>query len=301
LAKKAKPFNPFDPNSIKPKAKPRSDRVPSTAPRTSAGPPAPIAPAEPLPPEESTSRPAIPLAHLTPDIEEPSPETEPVEEPSDEPADEPAEADLTTETEESEATDEPLEIQPLAVEPIADEEESPSPVTASGLDRRVGLRNQEEPEVEANEISAEERVSGLIAESKQSAAESGMDAQESPEPVKVHPDLQLTQHFVQPPKKEKGKGRPRRRKVKPPPAKRVVKLNRRKYMDFKVDLREIMEEENVPDEHRANVLGSTWAKGERSGIDAALEYVNEKEDEGILSEPAANRIRRVLKSYRTER
>jgi hypothetical protein len=297
LAKKAKPFNPFDPNSIKPKAKPRLDRPPTTAPRISTGPPAPIAPSEPLPPEESTSRPAIPLAHLTPDIEETSPETEPVEQPSDEPA----EADLTTEAEESEGTDEPLEIQPLAVEPIADEEESPSPVTASGLDRRVGLRNQEEPEVEANEISAEERVSGLIAESKQSAAESGMDVQESPEPKKVHPDLQLTQHFVQPPKKEKGKGRPRRRKVKPPPAKRVVKLNRRKYMYFKVDLREIMEEENVPDEHRANVLGSTWAKGERSGIDAALEYVNDKEEEGILSEAAANRIRTVLKSYRTER
>jgi len=78
-------------------------------------------------------------------------------------------------------------------------------------------------------------------------------------------------------------------------------LNRRKYMYFKVDLREIMEEENVPDEHRANVLGSTWAKGERSGIGAALEYVNDKEEEGVLSEAAANRIRTVLKSYRTER
>jgi hypothetical protein len=260
----------------------------------SAGPPAPIAPSEPLPPEEAHSRPAIPLAHLAPEVEEPSPETEP--------ADEPAEADTTAEPEESEVVDEPLDIQPASVEPIEDEAESASPVTASGLGRRVGLRNQEEPEVESDEISPEERVSDLIAESKQLAAESGMDVQGTPEAIKVLPDLQLTQHFVPTAaKKERGKPRPRRRKVKPPPAKRVVKLNRRKYMDFKVDLREIMEEENVPDEHRANVLGSTWAKGERSGIDAALEYVNEKEDEGVLSESAANRIRTVLKSYRTER
>ena len=298
MAKKPKPFNPFDPNSIKPKAKPRLDRAPSTTPIRTAGPPAPIAPSEALPPDPSTSRPAIPLAHLTPDVEEPSPKIEPVEEPSVEPA----EVDITPEPESSEASDEPLDIQPPSVELIEDEDESPTPATASGLGRRVGLRNQEEPEVESNEISAEERVSDLIAESKQLAAEPSMDVQESAEPIKAHPDLQLTQHFVPvAAKKEKGKYRPRRRKVKPPPAKRVVKLNRRKYMDFKVDLREIMEEEKVPDEHRANVLGSTWAKGERSGIGAALEYVNEKEDEGILSEAAANRIRSVLKSYRKER
>jgi len=297
LAKKAKPFNPFDPNSIKPKAKPRSDHAPSAAPNRTAGPPAPIAPSEPLPPESATSRPAIPLAHLTPDVEEPIPETEPEEEPSGEHG----EADLTVEEEVSEASEEPLEIQPPSVEPMEDEEESPSPVTASGLDRGVGLRNQEEPEVDSIEISAEERVSDLIAESKQLAVESGMEVPDTPESKKVHPDIQIPKHFIQPAKKERGKPRPRRRKVKPPPAKRVVKLNRRKYMDFKVDLREIMEEENVPDEHRANVLGSTWAKGERSGIDAALEYVNEKEDEGVLSDAAANRIRKVLKSYRTER
>jgi hypothetical protein len=72
-------------------------------------------------------------------------------------------------------------------------------------------------------------------------------------------------------------------------------------MEYKVDLREILEEEDVPEEHRANVLGTTWARGERSGITAAEDYVNEKLAEGVLTEESAQRILKVLRRYTTRR
>lgn len=368
MAKKPKPFNPFDPNSVKPKPKPRTDRAAPavTTPRT--GPPPPITPLAAVPAEDTPSRPAIPLTHLPPEVEKVPPQPEPPEEPSeppeesvpsdeteqddapeepseqtpeesldeapegdqaDEPPEEPTEelpeepADQVTDEPTDEAigeltdepTDEPAHTEPATVDSTTVEEQV-RPAAASGLGRRVGLRKPDEPEVETIEVSTEERVSGLIAQSKQSAAkpkkpapESKQVAVESSVPAEEKPVPSATGinkpdgHMLKPltPKKERSTFRPRRRKVKPPPAKRVTKLNRRKYMDYKVDMRELLEEEDVPDEHRANVLGTIWAKGERAGIGAALDYLQEKQDEGILSESAANRIRKVVKSYRTER
>ena len=72
-------------------------------------------------------------------------------------------------------------------------------------------------------------------------------------------------------------------------------------MEFKVDIREILEEENVPEEYRANLLGSTWAKGERQGIEDAITFINEKFDDGMISETVAQRIIKVLKGYRKVR
>ena len=327
MAKKNQPFNPFDPNSTKKKTIPRAVRDQQSTPAPRTGPPQPIATPEPAPVEEEPSRPAIPLAHLPSDVDDSPVKEEPLEETTDSPS----KIELTTgeveveDAVESEVTEPEPTVEEVEVGGELQETEDPEqvgegeepeqigegveledgeegPATASGLGRGVGLKRAEEEVSEELVATTEERVSGLIAESKQLAADAGMAVPRTVPEVPAVENLPDGQKFrPAAPPKEKGRPRPRRRKIKPPPAKRVTKLNRRKYMEFKVDLREILEEEDVPDEHRANVLGTTWARGERSGIGAALEYVQEKEDEGILSEPAANRIRRVLKSYRTER
>ena len=102
-------------------------------------------------------------------------------------------------------------------------------------------------------------------------------------------------------KRSKMIAKKRKTRASSAPSKRIVKLNRRKYMEFKVDVREIMEEENVDEEHRANLLGSTWAKGERQGIDAAIEFVEQKLEDEIISDMTAERIIKVLKGYRKVR
>lgn len=109
-------------------------------------------------------------------------------------------------------------------------------------------------------------------------------------------------------KKQGGRPAPQRRggrfnkRNKPQgPAKRVLKLHRGKYMEFKYDVRKILDEEDVADEHRSNVLGQTWAKGERQGIPEAKQFLAEKVEEGIINEACANRILKLIDSLTTRR
>ncbi len=85
------------------------------------------------------------------------------------------------------------------------------------------------------------------------------------------------------------------------PTKRVQKLNRGKYMEFKYDVRRILDEENVEDEHRSNVLGQTWAKGERQGVSEAKEFLAEKVAAGIISDSCSDKIGKLIDSLTTRR
>jgi len=85
------------------------------------------------------------------------------------------------------------------------------------------------------------------------------------------------------------------------PAKRTLKLHRGKYMEFKYDVRKILEAEDIAEEHRSNVLGQTWAKGERQGIPEAKAFLAEKIEEGLISENCAKRIIKLIDSLTTRR
>lgn len=113
-------------------------------------------------------------------------------------------------------------------------------------------------------------------------------------------------------RKEGEPERPRRRKSSPnqqrrrpgQPAivqKRTKKLDVSRHLYYKVDVREIFAEEDVPEEFRANLLAFTWSKGERQGVEQAITYVREQQDQDHLSERAADRIVSVLKRYTTRR
>ena len=79
------------------------------------------------------------------------------------------------------------------------------------------------------------------------------------------------------------------------------KLDRRKYLEYKYAARELLENDAISEEHRSNILGQIWAKGERSGIDDALEFINQKEAELIIPEDVAEEFRRMVKRYTTKR
>ena len=55
-----------------------------------------------------------------------------------------------------------------------------------------------------------------------------------------------------------------------------------KVFGVQMHARDILDNPNVPEEHRSNVLGQIWAKGERQGIDDSLEFIEQKEAELIL-------------------
>ena len=79
------------------------------------------------------------------------------------------------------------------------------------------------------------------------------------------------------------------------------KLDRRKYLEYKYAARELLKNDSVSEEHRSNILGQIWAKGERSGVDDAIEFINQKEAELIIPEEVAEEFRKMVKRYTTKR
>ena len=82
---------------------------------------------------------------------------------------------------------------------------------------------------------------------------------------------------------------------------KVKKLNRQRYNDYKYAARDILDDDRVADEHRSNLLGQIWAKGERIGIDASLEFISEKEEQLIIDDEIAQRLRDLVKALTTRR
>jgi hypothetical protein len=79
------------------------------------------------------------------------------------------------------------------------------------------------------------------------------------------------------------------------------KLNRQKILAFKYFARDLLDDPNIPEEHRSNVLGQIIAKGERTSVDAAIEFIHLKRDELILTEEVANSLINEIKSMTTRR
>ena len=83
--------------------------------------------------------------------------------------------------------------------------------------------------------------------------------------------------------------------------KQEKKLNRQKYLEYKYAAKDILDNPNVPEEHRSNVLGQVWAKGERQCVDECLDYIESKEEELILPEDVGNKLRDLIRRMTTKR
>ena len=76
------------------------------------------------------------------------------------------------------------------------------------------------------------------------------------------------------------------------------KLKSNKILEFKYVAREILSHPDVPEEHRSNVLGQIIAKGERISIDAAIEFIEQKNLELILTDEISDKLKSEIKVYR---
>ena len=79
------------------------------------------------------------------------------------------------------------------------------------------------------------------------------------------------------------------------------KLDRRKYLEYKYIARDLLEHDSIGEEHRSNILGQIWAKGERIGVAEAIEFITQKEEELILPSEVADEFRKIVKRYTTKR
>lgn len=83
--------------------------------------------------------------------------------------------------------------------------------------------------------------------------------------------------------------------------KQVKKLNRQKYLEYKYAARDLLADPGVPEEHRSNLLGQIWAKGERISFEAAIDYIATRESEGILPPTVAAGLQRLIRRMETRR
>ena len=75
-------------------------------------------------------------------------------------------------------------------------------------------------------------------------------------------------------------------------------LDMRRVNHFRYDAKQMFMDSTVEQNVWTPLLSSIVAKASRTGIKDAWEYVNMKEDEGVLPEDVAESLRRLLERYK---
>ncbi len=98
------------------------------------------------------------------------------------------------------------------------------------------------------------------------------------------------------------KPRPRRPKSSSfQPANRAKRLDRSRHMEYKYEMRGLLEELSIADEHRSNLLGTIWARGERQTVADAKEFISEKCEQGVLTAEQESTLKGVVDRYTVRR
>ena len=197
---------------------------------------------------------------------------------------------------------ESLEIEDKAPESTEEDVQSPEEDVIEsqilGVTRRksIGLQPKQEGDVEDSPTNVvSDKAQELIDESKLRAKTDQQPKKAVTETVKM-PTLQRE---VPKPKPPAPKFRRRRNSFQP--AARAKRLDRSRHMEYKYEVRGLMVDIDVEEEHRSNVLGTMWAKGERQNVADAKEFLESKHSEGILTEEQFNRLCGVIDRYTVRR
>ena len=203
---------------------------------------------------------------------------------------------LVDTTEEPEIAEDEAKVEP---EPVTDSPEVDMIQNQIlGVTRRksIGLQPKDEeisPESSSNGVS--DKAQELIDESKLRA----LAEKVSPKPAaKEIPHKPL---ILEPPKPKPPAKRPRRRRNSFQPAARAKRLDRSRHMEYKYEVRGLMIDIDISEEHRSSILGTMWARGERQTVAEAKEFLEGKHSEGIVSEMQLTKLRGVLDKYTVRR
>ena len=206
------------------------------------------------------------------------------------------------------AKPEPLPALEDRVESPIDTDSEPPPVEEDisllesqilGVPKRksIGLRPIAEPKPDEPIEAVSTKAQELIDESKHRAAQPDEASKISKE-VSIEPTPVIAR---EPPAPKVINRKPRRRHSSFQPAKRAKRLDRSRHMEYKYEVRQVLEEIGVSEEHRSSLLGSIWAKGERQTVSDAKEYLENKLSEGIITEVHRTRLCEVIDDYTVRR
>ena len=184
-------------------------------------------------------------------------------------------------------------------EPVIDSPEDDmiqSQILGATRRKSIGLQPRDEevtPESPSNGVS--DKAQELIDESKLRALAEEVSLKPSAEIVPSKPIK------LEPPKPKTPAKRPRRRRSSFQPAARAKRLDRSRHMEYKYEVRKLMVDIDIPEEHRSSILGTMWARGERQTVTEAIEFIEGKHSEGIVSEEQLTKLRNVLDKYTVRR
>ena len=85
------------------------------------------------------------------------------------------------------------------------------------------------------------------------------------------------------------------------PAERKRRLDRSRHMEYKYEVRRLLVELNVDEEHRSSLLGTIWAKGERQTVSDAKDFLLTKHSEGVIDEHQLETLNKVVDGYTVRR
>ena len=148
-----------------------------------------------------------------------------------------------------------------------------------------------EPEEINHIITTSDRAKKLIESSKERAS-SLVNSPPKPTPPKVDPS---------PKPQIKPRRKFRSRVSSYQPAARARRLDRSRHMEYKYEMRGLLQDLNIPEEHRSNILGTIWARGERQTAFEAKQFISEKVEQGVLTEEHEITLRGVVDRYTVRR
>ena len=85
------------------------------------------------------------------------------------------------------------------------------------------------------------------------------------------------------------------------PASRAKRLDRSRHMEYKYEMRGLLQEISVAEEHRSNILATIWARGERQTSSEAKEFIHEKLSEGIIDDKQTESLEKIVDQYTIRR
>ena len=199
-------------------------------------------------------------------------------------------------TEEPEITEDEVIETPEPVTDSPEEDLIQSQILGATRRKSIGLQPRDEevaPESPSNGVS--DKAQELIDESKLRAMTEEVPSKPAAGKVPSKPIK------LEPPQPKAPAKRPRRRRSSFQPAARAKRLDRSRHMEYKYEVRGLMVDIDIPEEHRSNILGTMWAKGERQTVTEAKEFLESKHSEGIVSEEQLTKLSDILNKYTVRR
>ena len=155
-----------------------------------------------------------------------------------------------------------------------------------------------------NDQSPEERIveegHGKSLKARQIIQDSMLKASLAVEEAKTQKKIQQeAPSTVEVPKKPQKKFKSKTSSYQP--ANRAKRLDRSRHMEYKYEMRGLLSDIGIAEEHRSNLLATIWARGERQTTKEAKEFLEEKLSEGIIDEDQMTSLEKIVEGYTVRR